>query len=54
MTHFACVVHAFRRVAEVVSDNYPKVDLLISSVKKAFLKALSRVNILKEMYPEIP
>ncbi|PSN40017.1 hypothetical protein C0J52_19004 [Blattella germanica] len=54
LTHFTCVAHAFHRVAEVVRDNYPKVDLLISSVKKVFLKAPSRVNVLKEMYPEIP
>ncbi|KAJ4444309.1 hypothetical protein ANN_06101 [Periplaneta americana] len=54
LTHFTCVAHAFHRVAEVVRDNFPKVDLLISSVKKVFLKAPSRVNVLKEMYPEIP
>ncbi|KAJ4427469.1 hypothetical protein ANN_25117 [Periplaneta americana] len=52
LTHFTCVAHAFHRVAEVVRDN-SKVDLLISSVKKYF-KAPSRVNVLKEMYPEIP
>ncbi|KAJ4448562.1 hypothetical protein ANN_10580 [Periplaneta americana] len=49
LTHF----NAFHRVAEVVRDNFPKVDLLISSVKKYFSK-LPRVNVLKEMYPEIP
>ncbi|KAJ4449477.1 hypothetical protein ANN_00876 [Periplaneta americana] len=32
----------------------PKVDLLMSSVKIDFLKAPSRVNMLREMYPEIP
>ena len=35
MIHFTCVVHGFHRVAEVVRGNYPKVDLLISSVKKS-------------------
>ena len=54
MIHLTCVAHAFHRVAEVIRGNYPKVDLLISSVKKVFLKAPSRVNVLKEMYPEIP
>ncbi|KAJ4451457.1 hypothetical protein ANN_02919 [Periplaneta americana] len=38
LTHFTCVAHAFHRVAEVVRDNFPKVDLLISSVKKYFSK----------------
>ena len=47
MTHFTCV-------AEVVRGNYPKIDLLISSVKKIFLKAPSRDNMLKEMYHAIP
>ena len=43
MTHFTCVLYVFHPMAEVIRDNYPKVDLLISSVKKVFLKALSRV-----------
>ena len=46
MIHFTCM-------AEVVRSNYLNVDMLISSVKKVFLKAPSRVNILEEIYPEI-
>ena len=39
MIHFTYVANAFHRVAEEVRGNYPKVDLLISSVKKIFIKA---------------
>ena len=54
MTHLTGVALVFHPVAEVVRGSYPKVDLLISSVKKVFLKAHKRVHLLKEMYPEIP
>ena len=39
MTHLICVAHAFHRAAEVVMDNCPKVDLLISSMKKVLSKS---------------
>ena len=48
------LAHAFNYAAEAVKDSYPKVDLLISSVRKVLIKAYSRVNMLKEMCPEIP
>ena len=41
-------------MTRVVRGNYPQVDFLISSVKRFSLKAYGRVNLLKEMYPEIP
>ena len=46
------MVHAFHHALEVVRGNYPKIDLLISSVKVVFLRVTSRVNIY--MYPDIP
>lgn len=54
MIHLTCLAHAFHRVAESVRSAFPEVDSLISSVKKIFLKAPSRVQIFKENYPELP
>ena len=53
-THFTCVGHVFHVAVEYIRDNYPKIYFFISSVKKVFLKAPSRVSMLKEMYSEIP
>ena len=36
MAHFTFVAHAFHRAPEAVRKNYPKVYLLISSVKMYF------------------
>lgn len=52
--HLTCSAHAFHRIAETVRVSFPKVDQLISNGKKIFLKAPSRIQIMKEMYPEIP
>ena len=38
ITNFTYVVHAFHRAAEVIRYNYPKVGLLISSVKNVSSK----------------
>lgn len=51
MIHKTCLVHAFYRVAETIRSEFSEVDLLISTVKKNFLKAPSRVNFLKQNYP---
>lgn len=53
MIHLTCLAHAMHRVAETVRSMYPDVDLLISTVKKIFLKAPSRVAVLKQNYPEL-
>ncbi|KRY03136.1 hypothetical protein T03_1552, partial [Trichinella britovi] len=42
------------RIAEHIRCLFPDVDRLISNVKKVFLKAPSRVQLFKEMAPEIP
>jgi hypothetical protein len=54
MIHFTCAAHALHRCAEVIRANYPKVDLLISSIRKMFLKAPSRIKLLKDIYPDMP
>lgn len=48
MTHVTCVAHGLHRVAEQIRATFPDVDQLISSVKKIFVKAPSRVQAFKE------
>jgi hypothetical protein len=54
MEHVTCLAHALHRVAEEIKKHFPKVDQLISNCKKIFLKAPSRVQIFKEIAPNIP
>lgn len=54
MIHLTCLAHALHRVAETVRCQYPDVDLLISTIKRIFLKAPSRIEIFKNNYPNIP
>jgi hypothetical protein len=53
MIHLTCLAHAFHRITETIRSKFTKVDELISSVKKIFLKAPSRVEIFKNMYPDL-
>lgn len=53
MIHLTCLAHAFHQITETIRSKFTKVDELISSVKKIFLKAPSRVEIFKNMYPEL-
>lgn len=54
MMHLTCLAHGLHRVAEHIRSLFPDVDRLVSNVKKVFLKAPSRVQLFKEMAPEIP
>ncbi|KRZ82536.1 hypothetical protein T08_6973 [Trichinella sp. T8] len=54
MLHLTCLAHGLHRIAEHIRCLFPDVDRLISNVKKLFLKASSRVQLFKEMAPEIP
>uniref|UniRef100_A0A2S2QQ22 DUF659 domain-containing protein n=2 Tax=Sipha flava TaxID=143950 RepID=A0A2S2QQ22_9HEMI len=54
MIHLTCLAHALHRVAETVRCQYPDVDLLISTMKRIFLKAPSKIEIFKNNYPNIP
>lgn len=46
--------NAFHHVTETIISQFPKVDFLISTIKKIFLKAPSGVNVFKENYPQTP
>lgn len=54
MEHVSCLAHGLHRVAEEIRKNFPKVDQLISNVKKIFLKCPSRVQYFREKAPNIP
>ncbi|KRX35235.1 hypothetical protein T05_7684 [Trichinella murrelli] len=54
MLHLTCLAHGLHRIAEHIRCLFPDVDRLISNMKKVFLKAPSRVQLFKEMAPEIP
>lgn len=54
MQHVTCLAHELHRVSEQIRLEYNDVDILIVNVKKIFLKAPSRVKILKEKYPNLP
>lgn len=54
MTHVTCIVHGLHRVAEEIRAQFPHINHVISSVKKVFVKAPSRVRVFKEMLPETP
>lgn len=54
MKHFTCLAHALHRLTEKIRLDYGDVDVLISNVKKVFLKAPNRVKLLRDMYPDLP
>lgn len=54
MIHLTCLAHGIHRVAENIREKFKKVDKLISKVKQVFLKAPSRVLVLKSEAPTIP
>ncbi|KAL4131288.1 hypothetical protein QTP88_008624 [Uroleucon formosanum] len=53
LIHVTYMAHGLHRVAEAIREKYQNVDRLISNSKKIFLKAPSRVNTFKEMYPNL-
>lgn len=53
MEHITCVAHALHRVCEEIRLQFPKVDKLISNMKKHFFKAPSRVQIFRSIAPNI-
>lgn len=54
MVHVTCTSHGLHRVAEYIRIQYPKVDKLVSNVKKVFKKAPSRIQKFKADAPNIP
>jgi len=53
MIHVTCAVHGLHRVAEEVRGQFSTVDKIISSVKKIFRKAPSRLLLFKTEAPNI-
>jgi len=47
------IVHGFHRIDETIRFQFSEVDSLISNVKKIFLKAPSRIQTFKDMYPDL-
>ncbi|XP_023215156.1 uncharacterized protein LOC111617975 [Centruroides sculpturatus] len=53
LVHVTCLAHGLNRVAEQIRVEYEKVNKLISSVKKVFIKAPSRVQAFRQMLPDV-
>lgn len=53
MTHTTCIAHAFHRVAEKIRYLFPETNDLISTVKKIFCKAPSRIQKFKGLFPNL-
>ena len=54
MVYVTCLTHACHRLSEEIRNLHPKIDDLISNVKKVFLKAPSRVEIFRSEAPDLP
>lgn len=52
--HHTCTAHALHRVAEFIREEFPNVNELISSTKKIFLKAPTRISLYKQKCPSLP
>nr|CAH7762359.1 unnamed protein product [Callosobruchus chinensis] len=53
LLHITCLAHGLHRVAEEIRKEFGIVNKLISSTKKVFLKAPSRVQAYKERLPNL-
>jgi len=53
ITHVTCIAHALHRVCEEIRSNFGKINSLIASVKRTFVKCPSRVQTFKAMMPNI-
>lgn len=53
LLHITCLAHGFHRLAEEIRQEYGNVNQLISSTKKVFLKAPSRVQSYKDQLPNL-
>ena len=54
MIHLTCLAHGLHRISETIQTCYPLVDKLVSSVKKVFKKAPSRVQKFRTIAPDVP
>lgn len=53
ITHVTCIAHALHRVCEEIRSHFEDINVLISSVKKTFIKCPSRVQIFKTHVPGV-
>jgi hypothetical protein len=53
MLHVTCLAHGLNLVAELVRNEYPMVNKLISNTKKVFLKAPLRREVYTEKCPNL-
>lgn len=54
LIHMSCLAHGLHRVAEEVRGSFPKVNVLVSSTKKVFVKAPIRVQCYRDALPNVP
>lgn len=54
LIHVTCFAHGVHRLAEEVRCTFGKVNKLISSTKKVFLKSPARIKAYKEKLPTVP
>lgn len=53
LVHVTCLAHGLHRVAETIRSHYKDVDLLVSCVKKVFVKSPIRIQRFHELAPNI-
>ena len=53
LLHVTCLAHALHRICEEIRGIFSEVDSLISNTKKIFLKSPTRIQLFKEMAPEL-
>jgi hypothetical protein len=54
LVHVTCLAHGLNRVCEVIREQFPNVNGLISNTKKVFLKAPTRVQRYRDVLPDTP
>lgn len=54
MIHVTCLAHGLHRVCEKIRIEFPKVDELISNMKKVFLKAPARIELFRREAADTP
>lgn len=53
VTHVTCIAHGLHRLCECIRNLYENVNKAIAHVKKVFLKAPCRVELFKQMFPDL-
>jgi hypothetical protein len=53
MIHVTYLAHMLQRIAEKVRELFPNVNTLVNNLKKVFLKAPHRVEVYKDVLPNV-